>query len=104
MNPGPPPCPASSSRFFPVSVLSVSPTERTRRRSPCLLTGCPTLPLRHLLQPERCVGGALAAGGANAINMVIDRDIDAVMKRTQNRPLVTGVITPRNALIFAIAV
>jgi len=47
-------------------------------------------------------GGALAAGGANAINMVIDRDIDAVMKRTQNRPLVTGVISVRSALVFAI--
>ena len=35
--------------------------------------------------------------------MVIDRDIDAVMKRTQKRPLVTGVISPRNALVFAIA-
>jgi protoheme IX farnesyltransferase len=48
------------------------------------------------------VGGALAAGGANAINMVVDRDIDAVMKRTQNRPLVTGAMTPRAALTFAI--
>ena len=36
------------------------------------------------------VGGTLAAGGANAINMYVDRDIDALMKRTQNRPLVTG--------------
>ena len=36
------------------------------------------------------VGGALAAGGANAINMVIDRDIDRLMPRTQGRPLVTG--------------
>src|SRR3954454_16947211 len=49
------------------------------------------------------VGGALAAGGANAINMYVDRDIDAVMKRTQNRPLVTGEITPRAALTFAVA-
>lgn len=48
------------------------------------------------------VGGTFAAGGANAINMVVDRDIDAVMKRTQNRPLVTGVLTPRAALTFAI--
>lgn len=48
------------------------------------------------------VGGALAAGGANAINMVVDRDIDKVMHRTRNRPLVTGVLTPRNALVFAI--
>lgn len=49
------------------------------------------------------VGGTLAAGGANAINMYIDRDIDRLMLRTQRRPLVTGVITPRAALIFAIS-
>jgi heme o synthase len=49
------------------------------------------------------VGGALAAGGANAINMFVDRDIDKIMHRTQKRPLVTGVIAPRNALIFAVA-
>ena len=49
------------------------------------------------------VGGTLAAGGANAINMYIDRDIDALMERTKNRPLVTGLISPRNALVFAIS-
>src|SRR6202050_2594061 len=48
-------------------------------------------------------GGALAAGGANAINMVVDRDIDRLMKRTKNRPLVTGAMTPRAALVFALA-
>jgi heme o synthase len=48
------------------------------------------------------VGGTLAAGGANAINMYVDRDIDAVMHRTSRRPLVTGAVTPRSALIFAI--
>jgi protoheme IX farnesyltransferase len=48
------------------------------------------------------VGGSLAAGGANAINMYVDRDIDAVMRRTANRPLVTGVVSPSSALIFAI--
>ena len=48
------------------------------------------------------VGGTLAAGGANAMNMVYDRDIDGVMKRTQFRPLVTGVISPRDATIFAV--
>jgi protoheme IX farnesyltransferase len=47
-------------------------------------------------------GGALAAGGANAINMVVDRDIDRVMQRTRNRPLVTGAVTPRAALVFAL--
>lgn len=48
------------------------------------------------------VGGTFAAGGANAINMFIDRDIDQLMERTKGRPLVTGVISPKNALIFAL--
>jgi len=47
-------------------------------------------------------GGTLAAGGANAMNMVIDRDIDAIMERTKRRPLVTGVMTPRSATLFAV--
>ena len=47
-------------------------------------------------------GGTFAAGGANAINMFIDRDIDQLMERTKSRPLVTGVISPKNALIFAL--
>ena len=49
------------------------------------------------------LGGALAAGGANAINMFVDRDIDKVMRRTRNRPLVTGAMPARNALIFAVS-
>jgi len=49
------------------------------------------------------VGGTLAAGGANAINMFVDRDIDQIMHRTRNRPLVTGVVTPGRALAFAVA-
>ncbi|MGH8775478.1 MAG: heme o synthase [Jiangellaceae bacterium] len=49
------------------------------------------------------VGGAGAAGGANAINMVVDRDIDRVMHRTQHRPLVTGELTAGAALTFAVA-
>jgi protoheme IX farnesyltransferase len=49
------------------------------------------------------LGGTLAAGGAHSINMVIDRDIDVLMERTKNRPLVTGEITPRAALVFALA-
>ena len=48
------------------------------------------------------VGGTLSAGGANAINMYVDRDIDRVMERTKGRPLVTGVMSPRAALTFAI--
>jgi protoheme IX farnesyltransferase len=50
------------------------------------------------------LGGTLAAGGANAVNMYVDRDIDKVMERTRGRPLVTGVMTPRAALTFAIAI
>ena len=49
------------------------------------------------------IGGTLAAGGANAFNMVIDRDIDAIMERTKKRPLVTGVMSPRSATLFAVA-
>jgi heme o synthase len=48
------------------------------------------------------IGGTLAAGGANAINMYVDRDIDKLMKRTQNRPLASGRLEPRRALIFAV--
>lgn len=48
------------------------------------------------------VGGALAAGAANALNCYFDRDIDVVMHRTKRRPLVTGEITPRAALTFGL--
>jgi heme o synthase len=48
------------------------------------------------------IGGTLAAGGANAINMYVDRDIDKLMKRTQNRPLPSGRLEPHRALIFAV--
>jgi protoheme IX farnesyltransferase len=48
-------------------------------------------------------GGSLAAGGANAINCYIDRDIDAIMHRTRGRPLPLGLIEPHHALIFALA-
>lgn len=49
------------------------------------------------------VGGTLSAGSANAFNCYLDRDIDAKMHRTQNRPLATGAIQPGSALIFATA-
>jgi len=50
------------------------------------------------------IGGTLAAGGANAMNMVVDRDIDGLMERTMNRPLVRGVMSPRAALTFAVCI
>jgi protoheme IX farnesyltransferase len=49
-----------------------------------------------------CIGGYLSAGGANALNMYIDRDIDALMDRTSQRPLVTGVVSPREGLAFGL--
>jgi protoheme IX farnesyltransferase len=48
------------------------------------------------------IGGALAAAGANTLNCYIDRDIDQLMSRTKHRPLVTGAIEPRAALIFGV--
>lgn len=73
-----------------------------------LITTVPTMVLAEKGWPSTwlvlvtLVGGTLAAGGANAINMVVDRDIDKLMPRTQNRPLVTGLVKPREAMVFAI--
>jgi protoheme IX farnesyltransferase len=73
-----------------------------------LVTTLPTMVVAERGMPSpwlmlaTLVGGALAAGGANAVNMYLDRDIDAVMHRTRNRPLVTGAVTPRAALVFAV--
>lgn len=49
------------------------------------------------------IGGCLSAGGANTLNCYIDRDIDAKMKRTGHRPLVTGEVSPTAALVFGLA-
>ena len=74
-----------------------------------LITTVPSMILAHGGMPRlslvllTVVGGALAAGGANTFNMYIDRDIDRLMERTQGRPLVTGAITPRSALVFGVA-
>ena len=49
------------------------------------------------------IGGTLAAGGANAINQYVDRDIDDLMRRTRHRPLPRHAVEPRNALVFGVA-
>jgi protoheme IX farnesyltransferase len=49
-----------------------------------------------------CLGGYLSAGGAGAVNHYWDRDIDARMKRTADRPIPSGRVRPRSALIFGI--
>ena len=55
------------------------------------------------LMAATIAGGAMAAGGANALNMYVDRDIDRLMHRTRNRPLVTGAVRPVEAVVFAVA-
>jgi protoheme IX farnesyltransferase len=49
------------------------------------------------------IGGTLAAGGANAINQYVDRDIDDLMRRTRHRPLPRHAVEPRSALVFGVA-
>ncbi|NYJ66632.1 protoheme IX farnesyltransferase [Pseudoclavibacter chungangensis] len=72
-----------------------------------LVTTAPTMILAQRGIPDLWLlagvvfGGALAAGSANAFNCYIDRDIDRLMKRTENRPLVTGELSDREALVFA---
>ncbi|MGH9065683.1 MAG: heme o synthase [Acidimicrobiales bacterium] len=68
---------------------------------PTMLVAARGLPSGWLILAT-VAGGALAAGGANATNMYLDRDIDAVMGRTRRRPLVTGVVTPGGALTLAV--
>lgn len=102
-----------------VQVASLSPYEKAKAYVALtkpriiellLVTTVPTMFVAQRGWPElglviaTLIGGSLAAGGANAINMVIDRDIDAIMERTKGRPLVTGAMTPRAALIFALAI
>jgi protoheme IX farnesyltransferase len=49
-----------------------------------------------------CLGGALSAGGAGAINHCLDRDLDAKMARTANRPVPSGRVSPRAAFTYGV--
>ena len=49
-----------------------------------------------------CLGGALSAGGAGAINHALDRDIDGVMKRTADRPVASGRVSVRAAIVYGV--
>ncbi len=63
------------------------------------VAGTPSLGLVLLT----CLGGALSAGGAGAVNHYYDRDIDATMSRTASRPVPSGRVSPRAALLFGIS-
>lgn len=73
-----------------------------------LVTTLPTMLLAEggfpsvSLMAATLVGGTAAAGAANALNSYLDRDIDGVMHRTRRRPLVTGEISPRAAVVFGL--
>jgi protoheme IX farnesyltransferase len=67
--------------------------------APMFIAGTPTLATVLLVT----IGGYLMAGGANAVNMYIDRDIDDVMTRTRLRPIPSGRMTPIAVLSFGVA-
>jgi protoheme IX farnesyltransferase len=66
-----------------------------------LLAAAPAVPSLRLIGLV-LVGGALAAGAANALNCYLDRDIDQLMRRTSRRPLPAHIVTPRAALLFGL--
>jgi len=74
-----------------------------------LVTTLPTMVLAQRgvpsiwLMAAVVLGGSLAAGGANTINMYLDRDIDDLMRRTRHRPLPRHAVAPRRALAFGVA-
>ena len=61
--------------------------------------GLPSLGLMALVW----LGGAMASGGANALNHHYDRDIDGIMQRTRQRPVASNRISPAHALVFGVA-
>jgi protoheme IX farnesyltransferase len=102
-----------------VPILELSPLERVKAYVALmklrvvellLITTVPTMVVAKGGWPSitlvlwTLLGGTLAAGGANAINMVYDRDIDRLMERTKQRPLVVGAMSPTAALVFALVI
>jgi heme o synthase len=62
------------------------------------VAGDPSLELVALT----CLGGALSAGGAGAINHALDRDLDRVMRRTADRPVASGRVSPTAAIVYGV--
>src|SRR5690606_32710529 len=92
---------------FPQKVLGYVALTKPRVVELLLVTTAPTMILAARGIPDLwlvlavLVGGYFSAGSAHAFNSYLERDIDRLMKRTSKRPLVTGVVTPREALVFA---
>jgi protoheme IX farnesyltransferase len=113
--PGDPRVPAPSApaparaRTWRTTVLAFVALTKPRIIELLLVTTVPTMVLAAGGMPAAglvaatLLGGTLAAGSANTLNCYVDRDIDARMHRTRRRPLVTGEVTPRQALVFGIA-
>ncbi|MFG2190988.1 heme o synthase [Streptomyces sp. NPDC048639] len=99
----------SGHRPFGARVLAFVALTKPRIIELLLITTVPVMFLAEQGVPDlwlviaTCIGGYLSAGGANALNMYIDRDIDALMDRTSQRPLVTGMVSPRECLAFGLA-
>ncbi len=103
----PPPASPRTARGVAAALIALT---KPRIIELLLVTTVPTMLLAQRGLPSlrlilvTLIGGTLAAGSANTINCYLDRDIDAVMKRTSGRPLVNkqGVVTPAVALIWGI--
>ncbi len=97
---------APASRRWATTVRAYVALTKPRIIELLLVTTLPTMILAAQGWPPlgtamaTMLGGTMAAAGANTFNSYIDRDIDGIMVRTKHRPLVTGAVTPRAALIF----
>jgi len=99
--------PATETRSWNRSIADYAALTKPRIIELLLVTTLPAMVLAARGLPPlevtlaTLVGGAAAAGSANAVNCVLDRDIDALMARTANRPFNRSTVSPRAALVFA---
>ena len=99
--------PATADRSFGRTVRAYVVLTKPRVLELLLVTTVPVMVLAQGGFPNlwlvlaTVIGGSMSAGSAAAFNMYLDRDIDAHMARTENRPIVTGEVSPRGALVFA---
>lgn len=102
-----PTAPSQSSKSFTRTIGAYIALTKPRVIELLLVTTVPAMVLAERGLPNlwlvlgTLLGGAMSAGSANAFNMYIDRDIDTLMARTKGRPIVSGDVSPRAALVFA---